>query len=605
LNNLATVLSKQGRYQEAEKIYRQVLDAREKQHGPEHLDTLRSLSNLAYVLSSQGRYQEVEKILRQALERLHTLNSLNNLAYVLSSQGKYQEAEKIHRRVLEAREKQLGPEHPSTLSSANHLAALLAKQGRCQEAEKIHRQVLSGQGKQPGPKHQNTFSSLLEAGKGDNPAVEKTLPATAPLVVKLDTNGVQWITFESSRDRVKKEFTTIRCDVELVNLDDLSVKFKTENCVYPRAWSSRDRTRDQHSGTRLVYETECNTLGWALAKLNVFLRGKRDLIQQAVDSWRESNQNHRIRTWLAERDRPLNSIEMEDSAWTWIDYDRYRRYLDLPHTKDSISSSDYGPCGVCRKTFSSLRNLMRHSLTVHPRECERDNITWETLRWGRLPPETEGGPVMYERQFPPCTYKSKRIDNLQVHMRKAHGWTAQSTSGTMKLEPAKESSSSSSETRTPGRPTETETETEGGPVMYQCQFPPCRHKSTRIDNIKRHMRNAHGWTAESAMRTMKLEPSKESSSSEIHTSGRLTETETETEGGPVMYKCQFPPCTHQSKRIDNIKVHMGKVHGWIAQSAMRTMKLEPESSSSSEIYILGRPTEMETEPEGDQQQCQR
>jgi len=127
---------------------------------------------------------------------------------------------------------------------------------------------------------------------GSNPnAAPGPIPATTPLVVHQDSNGVQWIAFEYSRDRVKMEYT-IRCDVESVDLSSLSEEFKTENCVYPRAHCPKD----QYRGNRFVYETECNNVGWALAELNPCLRGKRGLIQRAVDSWRNSNQDVRLRS---------------------------------------------------------------------------------------------------------------------------------------------------------------------------------------------------------------------------------------------------------------------------------------------------------------------
>lgn len=96
---------------------------------------------------------------------------------------------------------------------------------------------------------------------------------------------------------------TIRCDVASVNVDALSHEFKTENCVYPRACCSKD----QYRGNRLVYETECNTVGWALAELNPPLRGKRGLIQRAVDSWRNSNQDPRLRSRRVRRMAKLNN----------------------------------------------------------------------------------------------------------------------------------------------------------------------------------------------------------------------------------------------------------------------------------------------------------
>ncbi|KAH8816924.1 hypothetical protein F5884DRAFT_239537 [Xylogone sp. PMI_703] len=157
------------------------------------------------------------------------------------------------------------------------------------------------------PQHQANTPQMnqnnIPGGNGVNPnAAPGPIPATTPLVVRQDNNGVQWIAFEYSRDRVKMEYT-IRCDVESVNVDNLSPEFKTENCVYPRACCSKD----QYRGNRLVYETECNTVGWALAELNPCLRGKRGLIQRAVDSWRNSNQDPRLRSRRVRRMAKLNN----------------------------------------------------------------------------------------------------------------------------------------------------------------------------------------------------------------------------------------------------------------------------------------------------------
>jgi hypothetical protein len=135
------------------------------------------------------------------------------------------------------------------------------------------------------------------------------IPATTPLVVRQDNNGVQWIAFEYSRDRVKMEYT-IRCDVESVNTDELGSEFKTENCVYPRACCPKD----QYRGNRQVYETECNTVGWALAQLNPPLRGKRGLIQRAVDSWRNSNQDPRLRSRRVRRMAKMNNRKAMQTA---------------------------------------------------------------------------------------------------------------------------------------------------------------------------------------------------------------------------------------------------------------------------------------------------
>jgi tetratricopeptide (TPR) repeat protein len=68
MNNLAVVLDKQDKYDEAEKLYQQTLQLREKVLGNKNADTLISMSNLALVLCMQGKYDEVEKMCLQALQ---------------------------------------------------------------------------------------------------------------------------------------------------------------------------------------------------------------------------------------------------------------------------------------------------------------------------------------------------------------------------------------------------------------------------------------------------------------------------------------------------------------------------------------------------------
>nr|OQO27487.1 hypothetical protein B0A51_06202 [Rachicladosporium sp. CCFEE 5018] len=160
----------------------------------------------------------------------------------------------------------------------------------------------------PGIPH---MASAGSAG-GQNPSpAPGPIPATTPLVVRQDDSGVQWIAFEYSRDRVKMEYQ-IRCDVESVNVDELSQEFKSANCVYPRACCGKD----QYKGNRLHYESECNAVGWALAQLNPNLREKRGLIQRAVDSWRNSNQDPRLRSRRVRRQAKIHTrkAQMPGSA---------------------------------------------------------------------------------------------------------------------------------------------------------------------------------------------------------------------------------------------------------------------------------------------------
>ncbi|QSL66751.1 hypothetical protein MERGE_001137 [Pneumocystis wakefieldiae] len=132
------------------------------------------------------------------------------------------------------------------------------------------------------------------------------IPAN-PLRIHKDSKGVDWISFAYSRERVRTEYT-IRGDVETVDLDTLSEEFKQQNCIYPRARVPPE----QYTGTRHRYETECNSIGWALAKLNPCLRNKRGLIQRAVDSWR--NKEPSLRSRRVRRMAALNNFHSIQEA---------------------------------------------------------------------------------------------------------------------------------------------------------------------------------------------------------------------------------------------------------------------------------------------------
>ncbi|KAJ5888167.1 FabD/lysophospholipase-like protein [Penicillium taxi] len=173
VSNLGSVLDSQGRYEEAEAMHQRALEGREKVLGPEHPDTLTSVNNLGLVLKSQGRYEEAEAMHRRDLEGSEkvlgpehpdTLTSVSNLGSVLDSQGRYEEAEAMHQRALEGREKVLGPEHPGTLTSVSKLGSVLDSQGRYEEAEAMHQRALEGYEKVLGPEHPDTLTSVNNLG---------------------------------------------------------------------------------------------------------------------------------------------------------------------------------------------------------------------------------------------------------------------------------------------------------------------------------------------------------------------------------------------------------------------------------------------------------
>ena len=79
LNNLAELYASQGRYAEAEPLYKRALAIREKALGPDHPD----VGDLA-----------------------------EQPGALYTTQGRYAEAEPLYKRALAIREKALGPDHP-------------------------------------------------------------------------------------------------------------------------------------------------------------------------------------------------------------------------------------------------------------------------------------------------------------------------------------------------------------------------------------------------------------------------------------------------------------------------------------------------------------
>ena len=133
LSNLAKLLQYQGRYAEAEPLYRRALQIREKELGSEHPDVAESLNNLAVLLVDDGKYAEAQPLFRRALQirekklgpnHLKVAESLNDLAELRYLRDKYAEADSLCQRALQIRERELGPDHPEVAESLNNLAEL-------------------------------------------------------------------------------------------------------------------------------------------------------------------------------------------------------------------------------------------------------------------------------------------------------------------------------------------------------------------------------------------------------------------------------------------------------------------------------------------------
>jgi tetratricopeptide (TPR) repeat protein/predicted Ser/Thr protein kinase len=153
----------------AESQLRAAMDLRGKTLGPDHPDTLTSLSHWIEARLGQGQTDEVlasgpafVQRSRRALGVEHpaTLSMMNDLAIACFQTGKAPEAEVLLREVVEVRNRVLGPEDAKTLVSTANLSLLLAGTGKLDEAEALSRRVLETQKRVAGPQHQSTVFSM-------------------------------------------------------------------------------------------------------------------------------------------------------------------------------------------------------------------------------------------------------------------------------------------------------------------------------------------------------------------------------------------------------------------------------------------------------------
>jgi tetratricopeptide (TPR) repeat protein len=157
-----------GRYSEAEKLLKLALTEAER-FGPSDLRLATSLNSLAVLHKAQGKYDQAEPLYKRALaiwekalgpEHPDVATSLNNLAGLYHDQGKYDQAEPLYKRALPIMEKALGPEHRDVATSLNNLAGLYKAQGKYGQAEPLCKRALAIKEKALGPEP-GLFSNLL------------------------------------------------------------------------------------------------------------------------------------------------------------------------------------------------------------------------------------------------------------------------------------------------------------------------------------------------------------------------------------------------------------------------------------------------------------
>ncbi|MFC1633217.1 tetratricopeptide repeat protein [Planctomycetota bacterium] len=169
--SLGVTYWEQGRYDEAERLLDEALEAIRLQLGDKHPIIPEFTLCLAQLHIEQERYEEAEDLLREGLaiarqklgpEKQLTLSFVNAYAVLHTKQGHYDQAEKLFDEALKSRQRELGDDHPNTLKTLNDFGVLRREQGQYEEAARLLNEALEGRKIKLGPDHPYTLGSMHE-----------------------------------------------------------------------------------------------------------------------------------------------------------------------------------------------------------------------------------------------------------------------------------------------------------------------------------------------------------------------------------------------------------------------------------------------------------
>lgn len=173
LNILASIYNHQGRYEEAEPLFKEALSLDEKTSESENSALPRTLNNLGSFYRMLGRIGEAEPLLVRAVaiseERWGAENHviatyLNSLAGLYKDQGRYDEAKPLYERSLALRRNYHGLDHPATARGINNLGVLYYHQCDYEQAKPLLVQALAIRETILGLENPETATSLHNIG---------------------------------------------------------------------------------------------------------------------------------------------------------------------------------------------------------------------------------------------------------------------------------------------------------------------------------------------------------------------------------------------------------------------------------------------------------
>jgi len=171
MHNLAAVYEAVGQCDQAIPLYEEALAKRQEHLGPNHPDTLTSMSNLALAYKEAGRLAAALRLLEQALARRTeqlgrehpiTLTSMNNLARTYQQSGDFAKAALLLRECLTIAQKKQ-PDAWTTFATQSQLGGSLLGQKNYAAAEPLLLAGYEGMTEREAKIPPNANNSLSEA----------------------------------------------------------------------------------------------------------------------------------------------------------------------------------------------------------------------------------------------------------------------------------------------------------------------------------------------------------------------------------------------------------------------------------------------------------
>jgi serine/threonine-protein kinase len=173
LNGLGVVLDLAGRPKEAVGTLQEAIEFGREAHGDGHTQVVLSECNLASALHHAGQLDQALPAFQRCIDHRRRLLgdrhpdlavALNNAALLHSDLNAYEQAEPLHREALEIRRAAFGANHPAVAGSLNNLAILAFQRSRYADAAARFKELVGLWHALVGPDHPDTLTTANNLG---------------------------------------------------------------------------------------------------------------------------------------------------------------------------------------------------------------------------------------------------------------------------------------------------------------------------------------------------------------------------------------------------------------------------------------------------------